>query len=106
MELLDDNGYPTEEFLSMIKEWTDESETSLEDLLDMIEECWCHRSLAFKRRQPRKGIQTIEMHTAGWSGNEDIINAIQSNLWLTHFRLRYVKWIVGGHYWFKLKLDS
>ena len=106
MELLDKDGYPTVKFLRVIKTWKHDSNISLEDLLGLIEEAWCYRDIAFKRRQPRNGYQTIEMHTVGWSGSEDIINAILSNLWLTQFRLRYVKWYTGGHHYFKFKLFS
>lgn len=103
-DLLCSEGYPTEEFISFLREWNCESPYSINDVLDMVEQAWEHRDLGFKRRRQRNGRQTIEMHTLGWSGNEEIIGAIISNIWLTHFKLQYFKWITGGHYYFRLKL--
>lgn len=103
-DLICSEGYPTDEFISFLNEWTYESPYSIGDVLDMVEQTWEYRSIGFKRRQKRNGIQTIEMHTIGWSGNEEIIGAIISNPWLTRFKLQYFKWITGGHYYFKLKL--
>jgi hypothetical protein len=41
----------------------------------------------------------IELHTLGWSGNEDIIRELQkSSLWLMHWS----KTFAGGHYYFNL----
>lgn len=42
----------------------------------------------------------LELHTAGWSGNEDIINALLENRMFT--ALWYKQWKTGGHYWFEL----
>lgn len=42
------------------------------------------------------------LHTAGWSGNEEIVNALMENhiFWTYHWQ----KSKRGGHYWFKNRL--
>lgn len=104
MVCIDDQGYPTDEFLDYIKTCEPENLEELQEVISLIEESWEHRDMAFIRKRPCNGTQSIEMHTVGWSGNESIIDAIISNFWLTHFRIRYVQWNVGGHYYFKLNL--
>ena len=44
--------------------------------------------------------EVLELHTGGWSGNEDIIRALQRN---KAFWKLLEKEEAGGHYYFKLK---
>jgi hypothetical protein len=44
------------------------------------------------------GTETLELHTAGWSGNEDTIGALQSNAMF--WALYWQKSERGGHYYF------
>lgn len=104
VEPLDEDGYPTEEFIEYLKKVEPDTLDQIQEIISLIEEAWCYRDMAFKKRRPRNGIQSIEMHTCGWSGNEAIIDAVISNGYLTYFKLQYYKWITGGHYYFKLKL--
>ena len=41
----------------------------------------------------------FELHTGGWSGNEDIIHSLQKNLW---WGVCFRKEVIGGHYYFRL----
>ena len=39
----------------------------------------------------------VEYHTRGWSGAEDLIDALLHHFWITHF---HIKWETGGHFYF------
>jgi len=101
METLDSKGYPTDEFLKFIRDYTDET-MAIMDFLDILADGWHFGDWGFKLKRKYNGIRKLELHTGGWSGNEDIISAIRSNIYLTHFRMRYVKWLTGGHFYFKI----
>lgn len=88
-----EDNYPTEDELSRIRQW------SLEDgwkgLLSFAKTCWWAPDWGWRQRGRRYSIST-----GGWSGNEDIIAALQENklFWI-------VCWISsrrGGHYVFEV----
>jgi hypothetical protein len=101
---LDDEGYPTEEFLDFIKDYTDKTMPIL-DFLEILCDGWYYDSWGFVLHRKYKGKRKLELHTGGWSGNEDTISVILGNIYLTHFKMRYVKWTTGGHYYFEIKVD-
>lgn len=94
--MLDKDGYPTEEELKTIRKWT-----ILKPVLDLIEyirEIWWQPEWGFKLKG--KKVITLELHTGGWSGNEDIVNALsQSMFW----HLYWEKSCRGGHHYFTIK---
>jgi len=45
----------------------------------------------------------LQLHTNGWSGNEDIIRALECARF--GLMLFHVKWETGGHYWFDFPLS-
>lgn len=101
--LLDDEGYPTEEWLNYIKNYKpDESLPLLTFVEKILVDGWYMSDCGFKLYKRYKGKRKLELHTGGWSGNEETIAAIKSNMWLTHFQMRYVMWRTGGHYYFEL----
>jgi len=88
--------YPDEDDLKRIEEWD-----AIHDpfgLVKFIESiCWCDAT-----RIKGKKIWQVEFHTWGWSGNEDIIDALQRNknlFWAIYWQKSYR----GGHYYFKIK---
>lgn len=90
-EALDQDGYPTEEALKFIEEY-DIDKDGPEGLISFIREVWYLPDWGFIRDG-----DSLELHTAGWSGNESIIKALQES-WF---------WVVcwessrrGGHYYF------
>jgi len=100
----DQDGYPHNFELERIKGW-DLQKEGVEGLLDLIESCWHWSDCCFKKRNGltqflRKKCWKMECHTGGWSGNEDIIRALQEQdmFWL----LYWVKSERGGHYWFEV----
>lgn len=100
---LDNEGYPTDEFLKFIRDYTHETMPIL-DFIEIISHHWYFGDWGFKLSRKYNGIRKLELHTGGWSGNESIIEAIKGNFWLTHFQMRYVQWRTGGHYYFEIRV--
>ena len=99
---MDDGGYPTEEFLDFIKQYEPDESLPVMDFIEkVISTAWMHRG--FKLHRKYRGIRKLELHTGGWSGNEETIGAITSNIYLTHFKMKYVMWRTGGHYYFEIR---
>jgi hypothetical protein len=44
-------------------------------------------------------VKRIEYHTGGWSGAEDLIEAMLKQFWISHFHTR---WERGGHFYFEV----
>lgn len=101
-EYLDEDGYPTEEALIEIENW---SYNDPKGWFKFIENIWHLRSWGWSevRKAYLDSPDKIEYHisTAGWSGNEDIIRAMQENniLWSD----TWVQTRRGGHYIFEIK---
>ena len=106
-QLLDSEGYPTPEALDYIKNWAiiwgrDENLTKTgqyfgkgnhEELIEYIKSIWNYDSIYYE-----DGL--LEIHTVGWSGNEEIIEELRkTDLWLMKFRASQT----GGHYYFRLE---
>ena len=103
----DKDGYPTEEELKKIETW--DFNRPIEELLDFLESIWWMSDWGFKRKNGRiefskKKCIKLELHTAGWSGNEDIIRSLQ--------KLRPIWWMYwvsshrGGHYYFEIPMGA
>lgn len=107
---LDEDGYPTKSALEMILIW---DYMDIEGWFKFIEEMWYmkwfgwHSSVGIEDKElNRDNSSTIKhyfLSTAGWSGNESIIKAMEKNVmlwsdsWLESRR--------GGHYIFEIKND-
>jgi hypothetical protein len=83
--------YPTEEELDKIKNW---QPRDFDGLMDFIYSIWKYSDSGYWKREGN----FYYISTAGWSGNESIIAAMQSN---------YIFWSLywcqsqrGGHYIF------
>jgi hypothetical protein len=104
--LIDDEGYPTAEWLQFIREYKPDDSLPLVEFVEMILiDGWFMADYGFRLHRKYKGKQKLELHTGGWSGNEEIIEAIKSNIFLTHFQMKYVMWQAGGHYYFELSVS-
>lgn len=104
-EYLDEDGYPTDNALTIIKLWHWDD---FKGWFKFIESIWHLRSWGWSEGLVPKdngfdldGKQKYEYHisTAGWSGNETIIRAMQENdmMW----SLSWVQSRRGGHYIFE-----
>lgn len=93
------NGYPTKKELKQLKKYcgflgNENPELDIEKLLELLQEIWW---------QPNWGIKVngrnLELHTGGWSGNEEIISILANSLfWIMCWEMTKR----GGHYYFEL----
>lgn len=95
---LDDYGYPTEEYINFIKNFIPSNDNIL-DFLKCIAKNWqwCE-SYSDLYRIGKK--YYLELHTGGWSGNEEIIDAIKENKNLKYPLFVLDRYKRGGHYVF------
>ncbi len=88
------NGdYPTKEELKKIKEWNIKDPFGL---IEFLEKMW-HWDDYIKVKGKR--VKYVELHTGGWSGNEDIIGVLLDTMFWVLYWERAVR---GGHYYFKV----
>jgi hypothetical protein len=103
-QLLDSEGYPTDEWLEFLRQYTPDDSLPIMDFVqNVLIDGWWMPAWGFKLKRKYKGVRKLELHTGGWSGNEEIINVLVRNFYLTQFAMKYVKWTTGGHYYFKIK---
>ena len=78
------------------------TENKIELLLDLIRKVWWHAEDGVVLKKRGRTIY-FQLHTFGWSDNEEIIEQLRK----TSFWTRY--WIMtkrGGHYYFQIKLPK
>lgn len=93
--------YPTEQTLKAIKNFDlMKKQDKILELIELIRENWKYADDGYFKLKGKK-IKRLELHTAGFSDNEDIINALQKND--LFFMLFWEKSVRGGHYYFKIK---
>ena len=93
----DQEGYPTEEELRIVRDWP-YTKGHL-GLLEYVEGLW---------RSPEWGISKEgsewSMSTGGWSGNEEIIEALGENVMF--WMMCWVQSRRGGHYVFRVHVSE
>jgi hypothetical protein len=106
-DLQDEDGYPTEAALEIIKLWGyDDSK----GLFEFIKSIWWMPSFGWHEKtvshEWKEDIKVYQYHisTGGFSGNESLIRALQENwiMWTTS----WVQSRRGGHYIFHRSLDE
>ncbi len=95
--MLDEGCYPDEGSLKAIKDW-DLIKQGLDGLLQLVVENtnWADRQIEITGKK----VIRFEYHTGGWSGNEDVIEALRRNLCFWPFF--WEKSTRGGHFYFKI----
>lgn len=106
MEQYGPDGYPTEELLETIRKWSGD----FNELLSIIHDSWRYAKAGFwAEKDIEAGIPNVwdsarreyQISTAGWSGNESLIEALRAN---TGFW--FMCWLQerkGGHYIFEVR---
>ena len=96
-------GYPEDFELRKIQKW---NTSDVINLIDFIESIWWTPDWGFRKTwgkdhiHKKRHVINLELHTGGWSGNEDVINALLKN---TMFKIMwYSQWNRGGHYRFEI----
>lgn len=90
------DGYPEESELEKIKNWPYEDRAGI---IDFVESIWQSPDFGFRRDSGE-----LKPSTGGWSGNEDIIEAMNSNIMF--WAMCWVQSRRGGHYIFDLKVKG
>jgi hypothetical protein len=91
---LDGDGYPTDEALQRLRDWPLKD---CDGALDFVRELWSDYGTASPTISAHEGYvlhaepgdRYLRLATGGWSGNEDLIAAMQRNemAWLMTWRL-------------------
>lgn len=91
---MDKNGYPEQHELNTITTWA--SQKGYKELMEFVQSIW-----TFDNYFEVKEDGLYELHTAGWSGNEEIIYALEQNemFWI----MCWQESRRGGHYKFHVK---
>jgi hypothetical protein len=96
---LDEDGYPTKGALELITSWDVQDS---DGWFKFIESIWHMSSWGWHElKEDDRTIYSIS--TAGWSGNEGIIKAMQGNILWSLF---WVSSRRGGHYEFEVRDDQ
>lgn len=96
--LLDDDGiYPTDVALEIIERWP---MFQTKELFEFIHGLWHLREWGWHEEEIEDGTR-YSISTAGWSGNESLIRALEHNnfAWFT----TWCQSRKGGHYIFEVK---
>ena len=98
---MDKYGYPTDDELDKIEAWDIVEDGSLA-LVEYIRERWQYADCGYFKVSGKR-VKKVELHTGGWSGNEDIIRFLkrQNMFWIMFWR----KSERGGHYYFKGRMQ-
>ena len=97
--MLDDDGYPTDEALELISNWTIKDITGW---FEFVQSLWALTEWKIEDAVDditNRTVTRYTMSTGGWSGNEDLIGAMQRN-WLM-WNVTWVQSRRGGHYIFE-----
>ena len=94
---MDTDGYPDETELAHITAWKWDNPEGWEGLLAYVKARWEYADCGYWQQRGR----TYRLHTAGWSGNESIIGALQENHMF--WALCWVQSRRGGHYIFRIR---
>ncbi len=103
-EHLDDDGYPTEAALEIVRIW---HWSDARGWFDFIKSIWHIPSWGWRESEADheyikdKKVHLYNISTGGWSGNESIISEMQKTNMMWH--LNWVQWRRGGHFIFELK---
>ena len=102
-EYLDTDGYPTDEALDKIRDWDYNDATGW---LNFIKSIWWATDWGWTESTGTNVILNepqYEYHisTGGWSGNEEIIDAMRKNYIL--WNLAWYEHRRGGHYIFAIR---
>jgi len=105
-ELLDEDGYPTENALTIIEIWP---YTDFTGWMKFIESLWAYHDFGWTEGEAphdwdeHRTVYRYDISTAGWSGNEGIIRSMEKNsLWDFY----WVSSRRGGHYVFERDCDE
>lgn len=91
---MDDDGYPDDDELARIELWP---YSDFHGLMEYIKPRWQYADCGYWTQDG----DIFRLSTAGWSGNESIIQALKANrmFWM----MCAAEWKRGGHYVFEVR---
>jgi hypothetical protein len=95
----DEDGYPTDEFLEWVKSYDVVEGSGFWFIQEVLSEWWPDGEYGVRVQRKYRGERKVHVSTWGWSGNEELIAAMQGNMmfWVLHYYAHQV----GGHYTFR-----
>lgn len=107
-EALDDDGYPTEGALEYVRTFKPLTRADWHKLFEYLKPIWAYANVGYFSDSVEVDATTgrkrheYRLSTAGWSGNEDVIAALQDNafFWLDCWYSSQR----GGHHVFRTEL--
>jgi hypothetical protein len=101
-----DSEYHTEKELKEIQNW---DVKDAHNLIERLRDMWEYKSYfienwGFDHINKERPVLLLELHTGGWSGNEDIVEALQKHklFWM----MWWWKTERGGHYYFEIDFSQ
>jgi hypothetical protein len=91
------SDYPTAEDLEILKKLGHQVAPMPAELIGHLKEIWWNADTTMKYTQEGDS-WTLELHTGGWSGNEEIYDALSGTLF---YFMYWQKSTRGGHYYFE-----
>lgn len=95
------SNYPTIGELNKVSEW----KGTLQNLITYLQDIWEYEPPRLRNGRSsfdRKKVFKLSISTWGWSGNEDVIERLQTTMfWMTCWRSSHR----GGHYEFEISPD-
>ena len=108
--MMDPDGYPTEETLARIRDWPITSNADFAAVMDFAGDTWSYpdRWACIEAETdpdwPSHPYRVYRFSTGGWSGNEDIVAAIEANQIVQ--MVGAYSWQRGGHYEYRFPIDE
>ena len=93
---MDNDGYPTTEEIDEIQNW----KGTMKGLADLLCELWHYPDWIHIRK--RKGKTVLTMATGGWSGNEELVYALEGTMF---WAVGWLKSERGGYYEFDISTE-
>lgn len=105
----EDDVYPTEAAIEFIEKYP--TTGSLLDLFAFIESIWWQSEMLWHEQEmfdvdTKRHVKQYHISTGGWSGNEDIIRALQMTKYNYIWICTWVQSRRGGHYIFEVDLEQ
>ena len=99
----DKHGYPTEEEIQEIENWNfDFSIGNNKRFINYLKSIWWTPEWGFVYKLKKRKLY-LELHTGGWSGNEEIKGVLKKTLFWNFYWQKSVR---GGHYYFEIEIPK
>jgi len=92
-----EGNYPSDENLEILRKW---SHDDIMGMMEFVEDLWRYPEWGFTRHEEQNEY-IFELHTGGWSGNEELLSALQENG--VFWSLCWEQSRRGGHHIFKVR---